>query len=523
MVRKPNNAKSRLEQIRPPIVRSEGYTESEKYLATLADRSFLNLWSYPNPHRAQKLRGRGDGKELCDLLVVCDPHVLIFSEKNITWTEKTLDVAWPRWCRRAIFDGANQLKGAERWINEFPDRIFLDKQCAVPFPLGFPPLDRRRIHRIVVARGAKDACCKYFGGGLGTLIVRPNLRGPDHQTPSADNYAPFTIGDIDPEGDFIHVFDEVSLDIVMRELDTISDFTQYLDKRTAFLRSGRLEVAHGEEDLLAFYAVRVNEEGDHDFTAPEGRSWSDIESVVIGPGNWAKYVNDPRYRAKKESDKISYAWDRLIETFTNHLLGGTTIVLPGHTYSLTDSELAVRYMAMQDRFSRRGHSEAILDALQIGRSEQVFFRALLAPPESPRSETGFFFLTLKYQDWMDDEGGYDRYREMRTFYLRTYAQALLIKHPYLRRIIGIAMEPPAQGKGTSEDIIYGAQTEWTDEDLRQNQEDCAALGIMGQMKVTHYHGIEYPNLQQSVKSALRGNRKQRRAQAARNRRQRRKR
>lgn len=511
---KPNNVEDHFEQLRPPIIRSEGLTESERYLAELADRSFLNLWSYPNPYRSQKLGGAGDGKEICDLLVVCDPHILIFSEKEITWTDKPMDVAWPRWCRRAVFDAAAQLKGAERWINEFPDRIFLDKLCEVPFPLGFPPPERQRVHRIIVARGAADACRKYFEGGLGTFVIAPDLKGQDHCTPAAEAYAPFTIGDIDPAGDFVHVFDDVSLDIVMRELDTISDFTEYLDKRAAFVRSGRLERAHGEEDLLAYYAIHLNDDGDHDFTAPEGRSWDDVKSVAIGDGNWANYVANPQYLAKKEADKVSYAWDGLIETFTGHMLGGTTIVLPGHTYSLTDSELAVRHMALQNRFYRRAHSTAILDALEIGRSKDIFFRALLAPPESTRSETGFFFMTLKYLDWMDNKGGYEKYRELRSFYLRTYAQALLIKHANIQRIIGIAMEPPDQGRGASEDIIYAVQTEWTEEDRKQNREDCAALGIMGEMKQTHYRGTEYPSVQRPVRKFPRGNRKQRRAQAA---------
>lgn len=518
MVNKPSNVGDHFEQLRPPIIRSEGSTESEKYLAKLADRSFLNLWSYPNPYRSQKLGGAGDGKEICDLLVVCDPHVLVFSEKDITWTDKPVDVAWPRWCRRAVFDAATQLKGAERWINEFPDRIFLDKLCEVPFPLGFPAVERRRVHRIIVARGAKDACRKYFDGGLGTFVIKPDLKGQDHCTPGAETYAPFAIGDIDPEGDFVHVFDEVSLDIVMRELDTISDFTQYLDKRAAFLRSGRLEYAHGEEDLLAYYAVRINEEGDHDFTAPEGHSWNDVKSVTIGAGHWANYVTSPQYLAKKEADKVSYAWDGLIEAFTDHLLGGTTIVLPGHTYSLTDSELAVRHMALQNRFYRRGHSEAILNALEIGRNQQVFFRALLGPPDSSRGETAFFFMTLKYLDWMDNKGGYEKYREMRTFYLQTYAQAFLMKHSHIQRIIGIAMEPPDQGRGASEDIVYAAQTEWTEKDRKQNREDCAALGIMGAMRQTHYKGTEFPSVQRAIRNVPRGNRKQRRAQAARDRR-----
>jgi hypothetical protein len=48
----------------PSIIRSTGLTTSEQYLAKLADKTFLNLWSYPNLYRDV-------GKELCDLLVVC--------------------------------------------------------------------------------------------------------------------------------------------------------------------------------------------------------------------------------------------------------------------------------------------------------------------------------------------------------------------------------------------------------------------------------------------------------------------
>lgn len=157
MVKKPSNILDHFEQLRPPIVRSTGFTPSEQYLAGLADRTFLNLWSYPNPYREQKLAGGGDGKELCDLLIVCDPHIIVFSEKEITWTDKPLDVAWSRWFRKAVFAATTQLKGAERWITEFPERIFLDQSCQTPFPLGFPSPETPRIHRIVVARGAAEA------------------------------------------------------------------------------------------------------------------------------------------------------------------------------------------------------------------------------------------------------------------------------------------------------------------------------------------------------------------------------
>ncbi len=516
-VSKPTNVGEHLEQLRPALVRSIGTTASERYLAQLADKAFLNLWSYPNPYRGQKLSGGGDGKELCDLLVVCDPHVIVFSEKDITWTDKPTDIAWPRWVRKAVFAAADQLKGAERWINEFPDRIFLDKACTVPFPLGFPPSDRRRVHRVVVARGAAEACRKHFNEGLGTLVVLPAIQAATHYSPGADGYSPFAIGDIEPGADFVHVFDEVALDIVIQELDTITDFTDYLDKRAAFLRSGRLVAAHGEEDLLAYYAIRINEKGEHDFTAPAGKNWNELDGLTLGSGHYLDFVSNPQYVAKKKADRVSYAWDGLIEAFTNHMIGGTSIVLPGHTYSLTNSELAVRYMALENRFVRRSHSEAVLDALEVGQRQDAFFRAMLPGPNHVNPETGFFFLTLKYLNWMEEKGGYEQYRLMRTFYLKTYAQATLMKQPSLRRIIGIAMEPPNQGRGASEDCIYAEQSEWTDEDREKVKKDCDGLGIMRPMRERRYSGKEFPDIGPSPRKAKpdrRENRAQRRARLA---------
>lgn len=520
MIKKPANISDHFEQLRPAIIRSTGSTPSERYLAKLSDRTFLNLWSYPNPFRAQKLSGNGEGKELCDLLVVCEPHIIVFSEKNITWPNTNLDVAWPRWFRKAVLAAASQLKGAERWIKDFPDRIFLDRECKEKFPLNLPSLEKRRVHRVVVARGAAEACRGYFEGGLGTLIIDPSIKGEDHCRPASQTYSPFTVGDIDPSGDFVHVFDETALDIVMNELDTISDFTEYLDKRSAFIRSGHLGLAHGEEDLLAYYAVRMNENGEHDFTPPNGVIWKDGDILAIGPGHYKSYISSPEYSARAKANENSYAWDRLIETFTNHMLGGTSIVLPGFEYSLTESEIAVRHMALQNRFLRRSHSEAILGALERGRHGDSFFRAMISPEGSPRHETGFFFLTLKYKDWMDETGGYEKYRLMRTHYLKTYAQSFLMKYPRMQRIIGIAMEPPGQGRGASEDIIYGIQSEWTEIDRQNAQRDCEELGIMRNVQEKNHHSAEFPLASPTKTRANQGfygNRKQRRAQAARER------
>jgi hypothetical protein len=121
----------------PAIQRAAGKTKSERYLASLAERSFLDLWSYPNVFVDRRSNGeRSDGKELCDLLVVCGDHVLIFSDKSIAWpVVDDPELAWSRWFRRAVKKSADQVRGAERWITKHPDRLFLDPACSKPFPL----------------------------------------------------------------------------------------------------------------------------------------------------------------------------------------------------------------------------------------------------------------------------------------------------------------------------------------------------------------------------------------------------
>ena len=135
----------------------------ERYLQRLCDRSFLSLWSYPSTFRDQKASGKGDGKELCDLLVVFGDDVLIFSDKSCSFPETgDTHLDWSRWFRRAVMKSAEQVWGAERWLRDDPNRTFLDRACTQPFPLEIPPAHRTRVHRIVVAHNVADRCAAFF-------------------------------------------------------------------------------------------------------------------------------------------------------------------------------------------------------------------------------------------------------------------------------------------------------------------------------------------------------------------------
>jgi len=93
------------------VVRSQGVPASERYLGELCRRSFLSLWSYPGVLRDQGCSsGKGDGKEVSDLLVVFENRIIIFSDKNCDFADSgDLKLDWGRWYKKAILKSAEQV------------------------------------------------------------------------------------------------------------------------------------------------------------------------------------------------------------------------------------------------------------------------------------------------------------------------------------------------------------------------------------------------------------------------------
>jgi len=491
-------------------------TRSEQYLAKLADRAFLNLWSYPNVFNDKKAYAEGDGKELCDLLVVCGDHVFIFSDKSVAWPPvEDVNLAWSRWYRHAVQRSVKQIRGAQRWLEKFPNRIFLDPKCSQRLPIELPPTKSRKVHGIVVALGAGEACKKYFKGGTGSLAIRPSQKGDAHE-----KSFPFHIGDVDPSGSFIHVFDDATLDIILGELDTAIDLASYLEKKAKLVRAPQFHGAAGEEDLLAYYMVHMNSDGEHDFSKPDGSAWNESDNFVIAQGQYARMRGDARYTAMKRANEVSYVWDRLIETFTRHMLAGTTIVPDGTKFELSNQELGVRHMALVPRHVRRMYGEGIIDALNLGTQNPRMVRGFFPGPKEKDRSTGFFFMTLKVPSFKL-EGGYDDYRLARRKLLEVYAWTFLRKQSNLLRIVGIATEPPSKPpRGASEDMIYAeAPSEWTEDFVRSIEDARRKLRIAQEGNFREYEldGQEFPEVKieppaARVSAPRRGlNRQQRRA------------
>jgi len=269
--------------------------KAEKFVFQVCKKSFLSLWSYANP------LGKND-KELCDILIVCEPDIIIISVKKVKVTKsKDVTIDWKRWIKKAVEGSVKQIYGAERWIKSASNVVRRDGTKG----LALPKKEKQRIHRVAVAlkRGKK---VPIFYGDFG--------KG------------------------FVHVLDEISFNIILQELDTIKDFINYLIAKEKFYRSKtQTPLLAGEENLLALYLS-------------QGRTFPDkYDSVFLDNNLWKAIIKKPEYRKKKRADKISYVWDRLIDKISKSVLENKLEYSssPGH------GEIILRAMAQEDRFSRR--------------------------------------------------------------------------------------------------------------------------------------------------------------------------
>ena len=245
-----------------------------------------------------------------------------------------------------------------------------------------------------------------------------------------------------------HVFDEAHLHIILQELDTIRDFSDYLTARERLISNNNLFSAAGEVDLLAVYLKDVNEKGEHDFVWETGQPLKPNQKIAVPEGVYRNYQKAAPYRRKKKADQQSYLWDRLINKFARNLLAGTLAPIPegiGKDGREGGAELGLRYMALERRVQRRSHANAIEGAFEYLEKQKGnrFFRAMI--PEAPeQGDTGFCILLVKRE--ITPEGtSFEDYREFRASNLgaslRTFWSVIAIS----RELSVSRLKDPAAG------------------------------------------------------------------------------
>ena len=454
-------------QMTSKIVKSEGVTPTERLLADLCDRSFLKLWSYPNPFKEDK-------DELCDLLAVFENHVFIFFDReNLAFFKEGNDplINWNRWKKKAIDSQTRTAHGAECYIRSGRN-IFLDKDLTIPFPFD---IDRQEmvVHKIIVAHGAKEACENFSKDNVyGSLGV---FYGPSE----AEFPFPFMIH-IDKENP-VHVFDSHNLPIIFSELDTFYDFTSYLDAKVEAINAYEMLSYCGEEDLLAHYFLNFNAAKNKHFI---GTSEKDINAMMIGEGEWKDFIELEIYKRKKVADKISYHWDRLLQITCQNTLDGTI----GGSTPLSGRS-AIHEMAKEPRFHRRALSERMIQSIRnFPETQQRIMRNLSFMP-SFYKDKGYVFLQLKLDDITNYE---NEYRPKRQTLLEVACGVAKNKFDHLKTVVGIAIDAPKYAETNSEDFILMDCTDWTDEQRGHYKKANEGLGFFKTGVVEKRTVTEFP-------------------------------
>ena len=420
------------------ITKSKGITETERLLADLCDRTFLKLWSYPNPIK-------DDGHELCDLLAVFEKHVFIFFDrhKKLAHTfEKSPQVIWDRWKRNVVDAQIKTAHGAERYITSGRS-IYLDGKRQVPFPLSID-VNEMVIHKIIIAHGAKEACENFSDANVyGSLAV-------EYSSSHNQSQYPFMIC-IDKENP-VHLFDSHNLPIIFNELDTVFDFSMYLDSKLQAIAALDSLIYCGEEDLLAHYYANFDENAKRHFIGTKDTS---INAVMIGEGEWKGFIELDLYKNTKHANEISYLWDELLQKTSQNSLTGNLL---GH--DPLSGRSAIHEMAKEPRFMRRALSEKILQVIHSFPEPTGDMMRHISFMPSFSTNKGYVFLQLLTSKSIRNEPDY---REKRQTILEIACGAAKNKFPDLKVVVGIAINAPKYVKENSEDFLLMDCEGWTEE------------------------------------------------------------
>jgi hypothetical protein len=459
---------------------ADGVNESERLLMRMCRRSFLSLWAHANLHTAQDMRdGKGSAKEFADVLVVFGDDVIVFSDKHIAFQQdRELGVAWPRWFRRAVHESARQLHGAMSWLRRFPDRIFLDAACTRPLPVALPPVGQARYHLIAVTRGSREACLKAFPGSFGTLQINTDVEGAVHER------QPFTVGVLDRSKHFVHVLDEFSLDVVMEEMGTITDFVAYLNARQSFLGESGLRVrAAGEEQLIAAY-ISNGDDSDHPFL-PNGVGPEKPDLVVFDDSHYASLKARPEYAMKCEQDDRSRVWDALLERLIH--LGDPRLVFAEVQQPNHETEQGLRLMAAESRFRRHLLTDSLAEMLNKAVKEPSKRRARVFTTREQSDLVYIFLVTPKGETETDDE-----YRRHRVAMLHAYCRCAKLRFPHGKTFIGLGLDHPAKKyEMSSEDVIVFTCNEYTAEERAETVRFQKEFGILADGLIVR-EGLQNP-------------------------------
>ena len=319
-------------------------------------------------------------------------------------------------------------------------------------------------------------------------MIMPDIVGDDHKLPREKHGIPFAVGSVSKNKSFIHVLDDTSLDLLLKHLDTVSDFVGYLRKKESFILSGRLGMAAGEEALLGQYVSRVNADDEHDFVIPETAG---DHRGALGEQKWFDFLKSGERRRQLEADEVSYAWDAIIEQFTDHYMAGTSHHLTEGKSSTYGFEKVLRFFARESRLRRRVLATSLRD---MHRTTPPHQRRLRVVPPMRTGEPHWVLLLFPFPQNLGFSftPRYEEYRAVRREFLNCCMRVVKLENPDAIDIVGFGTESGRREIG-SEDAAYLDARVWSDADQRDAAEVKQRMQILTSASMVRTSVAEYPS------------------------------
>ena len=293
-------------------------------------------------------------------------------------------------------------------------------------------------------------------GSLGIIYTDP--------TPEKTPPFPFTVKL--PREQVYHILDSFNLNILLNELDTITDLINYLEAKENAIKKYRHIAYAGEEELLAHYYLNFDPLTNSHYIGTQQES---IDAIMIPEGEWQAFTSTFSYQRKKEDDKISYLWDELLQRTFQYALDGEIL----GDDDIFNQQSALREMAKEPRFMRRELALAMQKSIQSLPYKHGNLGRQVSSYPSFFHNKRYVFLQLIPDKTLDYE---NEYRPLRQEMLSIACGVLKNISHEARKIIGIAIDAPNYTSGNSEDFILLDCSTWRREDReyykQANKEFC---------------------------------------------------
>lgn len=300
---------------------------------------------------------------------------------------------------------------------------------------------------------------------------------------------PYNIGKINNEP-FVHVFTEKTLKDCLEHFDTANDFIEYLKLREVFFLTDKDVILNAEGDLITLWYESYDESTQDRNILSHSEMRKDSINLKYPP--FDKFIDRQDFKLRKELDKNSYFWDALIESFSFHILNGTSVANDNWT-EIYEIEEKIRNMAFANRFQRRILGDAFVGMYYSFKNKRGTRQLLV-----DGLEQAYLFFCLPISK---NYGTLEKYREVRKMMLGDYAVIYKLRYPNISSLVMIGYASARDDSildtrfiEEGNDFGYIDFSNWSEEDNNQAQlvlEEYEKHNLVGKNQITEMTAEEF--------------------------------